>query len=82
MRRYLNISGLCRLIWRPALAAVIMGLGVMELRTLPLAVTILAGMFMYALLLLATKTLTAQEVQILRAVWQVRQAQPQPADAV
>jgi O-antigen/teichoic acid export membrane protein len=82
MRRYLNISGLCRLIWRPALAAGVMGLGVMELRSLPLAVTILAGMFLYALLLLATQTLTAQELKTLKAVWQLRHAPPQPADAV
>jgi hypothetical protein len=39
-------------------------------------------MFLYALLLLATQTLTAQELKTLKAVWQLRHAPPQPADAV
>jgi O-antigen/teichoic acid export membrane protein len=82
MRRYLDISGLIRLIWRPTLAAVVMGLGVLELRSLPIAIVILAGMIIYALMLLVTKTLTTKELQSLKEVWQVRHVKPQPADSV
>ncbi len=79
LRRYLSFAGLVRLTWRPAVATGVMGLGVTSLRGLPLGFIILAGMVIYALMLLVTKTLTTKELQSLKEVWQVRHVNPQPA---